>query len=250
MEKLIPRIAAVMVMALTAAGLSAQCEPDTVNCIDTGDPGQICPAVLPEATLDEAYDESITVLSPSSFNVLGSDVDVAYIVVDSVLNLPPGITYWASADQFYADSAYCIQLYGTPEEEGEFQLSIYVTPFIYFPFPTILQGTQVVDDTAVSMTVNVPSGIDPSGSSGFRVYPVFPNPFSDVVRVGFYTPAADQVSLRVYNILGELKHEESAWAPPGEHRFGFDGSSLLPGTYFYRINSSRELYTGKFIKSR
>lgn len=249
MKKLIQRIAAVMLMALTAAGLSAQCEPDTVNCIDTGDPGQICPAVLPVATLNEAYDESITVLAPSSFDVSGVVVNVAYIMIDTVMNLPPGISYWANAEEFYPDTAYCIQLFGTPTQEGEFDLEIHVTPYVNY-LNTIIKGTTVVDDTSVSMTVNGPSGIDPSGTNGFRVLPVFPNPFSDVVRVGLFTPAADLVSLKVYNILGELKHEESAWAPPGEHWFGFDGSTLLPGTYFYRITNSRELYTGKFIKSR
>jgi len=248
MKKRIVKIAAVLLMTHTAMGLSAQCEPDTVNCTDTGDPGQICPAVLPAATLDAVYDESITVLAPSSFDVSGIVVNVAYIRVDSVLNLPPGLSYWANADLFYPDSAYCIQLYGTPEEDGEFQLSIYVTPFIYFP--TIVQGPQVVDSTSVSLTVQGPSGIDPLPSKGFQVLPTFPNPFPDVVRVGFYTPVGDQVSLKVYNILGELMHEETQWAPPGEHRFGFNGRSLLPGTYFYRITNSRELYTGKFIKSR
>ncbi len=248
MEKQIPKIVTLLLMTLASMGISAQCEPDTVNCTDTGDPGQICPSVLPEATLDATYDESITVLAPGSFNVFGSEVEVAYIVIDSVLNLPPGIDYWTSAEKFYPDSAYCIQLFGTPEEEGEFQLSIYVTPFIFFP--TLLQGPQVVDDTSVSMTVHGPSGIDPLPSKGFQVLPTFPNPFSDVVHVGFYTPFGDQVSLKVYNILGEQMYEETLWAQPGEHRFGFTGRSLLPGTYFYRITNSQELYTGKFVKSR
>jgi hypothetical protein len=249
MKKRIVKIATVLLMTHTAMGLSAQCEPDTVNCTDTGDPGQICPAVLPAATLDAAYDESITVLAPASFNVLGSEVEVVYITVDSVLNLPPGITYWASAEAFYPDTAYCIQLSGIPEEEGDFHLKIHVTPYIKY-LTTVIQGAQVVDSTSVSMTVQGPSGIDPLPSKGFQVLPTFPNPFPDVVRVGFYTPVGDQVSLKVYNILGELMHEETQWAPPGEHRFGFNGRSLLPGTYFYRITNSRELYTGKFIKSR
>lgn len=249
MEKLIHKTVAVLLMSLTVTGLSAQCEPDTVNCADTGDPGQICPSDLPEATLDMAYDESITVLAPSSFNVFGSDVDVAYIVVDSVLNLPPGISYWASADAFYPDTAYCIQLFGTPAQDGKFDLKIHVTPYVNY-LNTIVQGPQVVDSTSVSLNVQEPTGIDPLRSNGFQVLPTVPNPFSDVVRVGFYSARADQVNLKVYNILGELIHEETQWAPPGEYRFGFDGSSLLSGTYFYQITNSRQLFTGKIIKSR
>jgi hypothetical protein len=124
-----------------------------------------------------------------------------------------------------------------------------VTPYVEY-LNTVVQGPQVVDSTSVSLTVQEPTGIDPLQSKGFQVLPTFPNPFSDVVRVGFYAPSDDQVSLMVYNILGELMHEETQWAPPGEHLFGFDGSSLLPGTYFYRITNRRQLFTGKFIKSR
>jgi hypothetical protein len=37
---------------------------------------------------------------------------------------------------------------------------------------------------------------------------------------------------------------------PGKHNFGFDGSELQPGTYLYRVETSEEYYTGKFMKSR
>ena len=68
--------------------------------------------------------------------------------------------------------------------------------------------------------------------------------------MGFYTPSDDRIKLQVYNILGELMYEEAQGASPGEHRFDFNGSMLLPGTYFYRVNNSQRLYTGKFIKSK
>ncbi len=231
------------------AEVAGQCEPDTVNCIDTGAPGQICPRNLPEATVSVPYDESITVLAPPSFEYQGTMIDVAYIIVDSVLNLPPGIEYWASAEQFYPDSAYCIQVSGIPEEEGEYALAIYVTPFVTY-FGTTIQGDQVVNDTSVVMTVHGTSGIDPFRVDDFQVLPIFPNPFSDVAKIGFHTPFDDRISLKVYNILGELMHEETEGYPPGEHFFRFDGSELLPGTYFYRITNSSQFHTGKFIKSR
>jgi len=45
-------------------------------------------------------------------------------------------------------------------------------------------------------------------------------------------------------------YEEKQGCPPGEYYFDFDGSALLPGTYFYRITNSSGHYTGKFIKTR
>ena len=108
----------------------------------------------------------------------------------------------------------------------------------------------MVDSSSVVLTVNETSGIDPYQIHEFRVLPNVPNPFSDATRLGFFTPFDDRIELKVYNILGKLMHEEMQGAPPGEHYFQFDGSTLLPGTYFYRITNSSKYYTGKFIKSR
>lgn len=230
--------------------LEAQCVPDTVNCIDTGNPGQICPRNLPEVTVNVAYDESITVIAPDTVEQF--QLDIVYIVVDSVNNLPPGISYTINADKFYPDSIYCIRVFGTTTEAGEYPLSIVVTPYIYYALidDTIAVEPPIRDDTSVVMVVSEPSGIDPNRSYEFRIIPNTPNPFSRVTRLGFYTPFDDRVELKVFNILGELMYEESQGATPGEHFFRFDGEELIPGTYFYRVTNSQKLVTGKFIKSR
>jgi hypothetical protein len=250
MRKLAGLLAILTISLFTVTETHAQCEPDT-NCVDTGDPGQICPSVLPNVTVNEPYDEVVTVIAPDTAYVLNSEIPLSYITVDSVLNLPPGIDYYANADIFYPDSIYCIQIVGTPTQAGEFQLHIYVTPYIYNEIlDDIIAVNQVIDSTSVVLTVQETSGIDPYQVHEFRVLPNTPNPFSEVTRLGFYTPFDDRIELKVYSILGKLMHEEIQGAPPGEHFFQFDGSGLLPGTYFYRISNSSEFYTGKFIKSR
>ncbi len=176
-------------------------------------------------------------------------IEIVYIEIDSVLNLPPGIDYYPNALQFYPDTAYCIQITGNPTEAGEFQLAIYVSPFIDI-FGTITKGPPVVDDTSVVMVVHGPSGFDPYQVREFQVLQNIPNPFSEVTRIGFFTPFDDRIELKVYNILGELMHQENQGAPPGEHFFEFDGGDLLPGTYFYRVNNSSTFFTGKFIKTK
>jgi hypothetical protein len=229
MKKIIQLFAVLAISAFMVTETYSQCEPDTITCIDTGNPGQICPDSLPQVIVNTPYDQSITVLAPSTFDYLGNVIDVAYIVVDSVLNLPPGIEYFASATQFYPDSAYCIQIVGTPTVEGDFPLAIHVTPFINY-LDNIVATPQIVDDTSVVMTVLGPSGLNPFKINEFRVLPNIPNPFSEMTRLGFYTPFDDRIELEVYNILGELMHEERQGAPPGEHFFQFNGSNL-----FYQI---------------
>lgn len=250
MKNLSRLFAFLAISVFTLFELSAQCEPDTANCKDTGDPGQICPRNLPSAVVDEPYDEVITVIAPDTAFVGGFQIGLAYIIVDSVVNIPPGLEYYANADIFYPDSAYCIQITGTPIEVGDFPLSIYVSAYIYFGEGLVVNAGQVVDDTSVVVTVYETAGLNPFKTHEFQVLPNAPNPFTEITRLGFYTPFDEYVKLQVYNILGEMMHEEIQGAPSGEHYFDFNGSALKPGTYFYRVTNSSELFTGKFIKSR
>ena len=249
--KYLSRVLALMAIVFFASlNITAQCEPDTVNCEDTGDPGQICPPNLPDGVLNEAYDEVITVIAPDTASLGIIQIGIAYIIVDSVLNLPPGLDYFANAEKFYPDSAYCIQVAGTPSEAGKFPLIIYVSAYVNAGLGIIVNAGQFVDSTSVEVFVGWPSGIDPYKANEFQLFPNAPNPFSDFTRLGFYTPFSDHVKLQVYNILGELMHEELQGASPGENYFDFNGSGLNPGTYFYRVANKSYLFTGKFIKTK
>lgn len=230
--------------------LSAQCIPDTVNCVDTtGNPGEFCPMDLPEAGLGLLYDETVTIIPPGNYPVPDfGEVDIHYIEIDSVTNLPPGIDYFPNADIFFPDTAYCIQLTGTPTQTGTFALAIYIKATIDFlgnPFQV-----QVVDDSSVVITVVAELGMAPDQGSEFRVIPNVPNPFPEQTRLAFYTPTQNLVSLYVYNILGSLVHQESELAAPGTHDFIFSASELPPGTYLYRVETREQYFTGKFMKSR
>jgi hypothetical protein len=225
--------------------LSAQCIPDTANCEDIGDPGQICPNDLPSGVLNVIYDEVITIIPPGSFDAYV----LAYIVIDSVKNLPPGIDYFPNADIFFPDTAYCIQLSGTPTQVGDFTLAIYISPFIDV-LGTPTKGPQVVDDSSLVVTIQNTSGIEPNQMTEFMVFQNFPNPFSEVTRLAYYTPIQERIELSIYNILGVLVHQEKEWAAPGKHNFNFDGKELQPGTYLYRIKAGEAYYSGKIMKSR
>lgn len=224
-----------------------QCIPDPENCEDTGELVQICPKGLPLAHVSTYYDEVFTVIAPGEVNLGLITIYLDYIVVDSIVNLPEGISYAANAEKFYADSAYCFQIYGLPVKTGVDTLSIYITPyFLGNPNP----APQMVDDTSVVMIVSEASGIDPGQFTAFHLLPNKPNPFSDRTTVGFFTPFDDHIELQVYNILGTLVHEEKKGFPPGEYNFEFDGNKLAPGTYFYRVVNHEQYYTGKMIKTK
>jgi hypothetical protein len=242
------------ILVLLAIGMSAgltlygQCTPDPA-CVDNDDkPGQFCPLDLKVGLINKPYNETVTVIPPGTFEILGNVVTILYIEIDTVLDLPPGIEYFPNEDTLYPGTAYCIQLTGTPTQVGKDTLDITITATIDFlgtPTPF-----QVVDDTSIVITIQETLGIDPVLGSEFRVFQNVPNPFSEVTRLDYYLPNSDRIELNVYNVLGVLVHHESELVPGGTHSFRFKGGDLQPGTYFYRVKNTQTSVSGKLVKSR
>jgi len=65
-----------------------------------------------------------------------------------------------------------------------------------------------------------------------------PNPFNPSTTIKYDLPEASHVTLKIYNVMGELAavlvDEEK---PAGYHQVGFDASKLSSGIYFYRISA-------------
>lgn len=80
----------------------------------------------------------------------------------------------------------------------------------------------------------------------YALYQNFPNPFNPVTKISYDLPERNTVSLKVYNVLGELVvvliNNEIKNA--GNYSTEFDGTSLASGIYYY------ELRAGSFIETR
>ena len=249
MKKFIHYILLFCLPLLTAVQVSAQCEPDT-TCVGVNNAGAFCPDVLPDMILNEPYETVITIVPPSKFDFEGTLLNIPYIEIDFVKNFPPGTTYSISADRFYADSAYCVLISGTPTQAGVFALELFITPYINVPPFGNIKGPQTIDKTSVVLTVQEATSAELPHTNQFQVLQNAPNPFSESTRIGFYSPVTDDINLKVYSYTGELIWEESHHVVPGEHYFRFDGSELLAGSYLYLVTSSSAHQTRKLIKTR
>ena len=79
----------------------------------------------------------------------------------------------------------------------------------------------------------------------------FPNPFNPFTRINYRIPRNSQVSLRIYNLLGEtirtlVEEEQNA----GSYEVEFDGSSLSSGFYLYRLTADRYTLSRKMLLIR
>jgi hypothetical protein len=73
----------------------------------------------------------------------------------------------------------------------------------------------------------------------------YPNPFNPGTMITYALPAAADVRLSVYDMLGrEVSVLVDGRRDAGEHRLTFDGSALASGVYVYRLRA------GDFVQSR
>jgi len=122
---------------------------------------------------------------------------------------------------------------------------------------TMLGGTHVMTQIDISDNTGfdiylpgfVPGGVEvlvPTGikeeSHGivlpeeFDLGQNYPNPFNPVTTIGFSLPRPSEVSLHVFNILGqEVASLTDDYMEAGVHELEFDAAHLPSGIYFYRL---------------
>ena len=227
----------------------SQCVPDTINCKDIGDPGEICPDSLPAAMEGVPYDEIITIIAPGSASIEGFAVDLVKIRLDTILNLPPGIVFSSEYREFFPDSVYCVSLSGTPTDSGTYYLGITVTPYVKLLGSTV-ELPAMTDDTSVYMRVEQPSASGLIKDNGFNLIASYPNPFQVNTRVGFNLNTPDEIELVVFNMVGRRIYHEKMLGSPGKNYFKFTGEELPSGIYLYSVVRGKKVLNGKLVKSR
>lgn len=245
---LIRSFVAFFIIGTSYAGFS-QCVPDTANCEDIGNPGEICPDTLPSGMQGIPYEEVITIISPDSGGIGDISTALVKIRLDTVLNLPPGIVYESEFREFFPDSVYCISLSGTPTDTGTFYLGITVTPFVNL-LGSIVTMPAVVDDTSIFIRIEAPSLSEFTEDNGFRVLTAFPNPFQEYTQIGYTLRTPGEIELLVYNMLGRLVWQEKKMGLSGRNYFQFTGKNLPSGMYFYSVVGGKQIRNNKMVKSR
>lgn len=238
----------VFVFGMSYAGFS-QCLPDTANCKDVGDPGEICPDSLPLGMQGVPYEEVITIISPDEVTIGAVSTPLVKIRLDTVLNLPPGIIYESEHNEFFPDSVYCISLSGIPTDTGTFYLGITVTPYIII-LGSVVALPQVTDDTSVFIRIEPPSLSELVENSEFNILTAHPNPFQISTRIGYTLSTPVDIKLLVYNMLGRKVYHEKMMGSFGENYFNFTGESLPSGIYLYSVIWGNQAFNGKLVKSR
>ncbi len=144
----------------------------------------------------------------------------------------------------------------------------------FFPFATGLPRSVVASDfdqdgkTDIAIVSSVASGVDSlfvlynlgGGTVGIQEQEIeeiptsfslaqnYPNPFNPSTIIQFSLPHAGDVTLKIYNVLGEeVKTLVNEYREIGNHSVQFNANSLASGMYLYRLQVGSFVQTKKMI---
>jgi hypothetical protein len=75
-----------------------------------------------------------------------------------------------------------------------------------------------------------------------------PNPFNPATTIEYVLPQQTQVSLEVYNVVGQrVAQLVDGVQSAGSHRVVFDARDLASGVYLYRLQTPASVLTKKLV---
>lgn len=218
-----------LVAFITVASISqarAQCTPDP-NMKSAG----ISPTVLPDATVHKLYHETVTFMFPTDTAMSGIPVSIDSGRIDSVTNLPAGMTWQANkASRTYKpNEAGCILLSGTPTLAKKYEIRIYVTAYVVFA------GTQApyMLDNTVPLTVQKDTGVgvfrvNKLASTNISIYP---NPAAHSATLAVSALHQERVSIAITNTAGSVIYTSEETMLAGDNNISLNFGTLAPGIY-------------------
>jgi hypothetical protein len=79
-----------------------------------------------------------------------------------------------------------------------------------------------------------------SANGGFGLGQNYPNPFNLSTKITYQLPASENVSLKVYDILGkEVSSLVNEKKPAGSYEVEFGAQGLPGGIYFYKLQAGK-----------
>ena len=192
---------------------------------------------LPPAVATYEYNAVFTAVIPADTIVPPlPQLNIDSIGVAQITGLPEGFQAIPSRPSGYwlGGTSGCMLITGTPTEAqvGVYPLNITVVGYLGglgLPFP--------YEITYYSITILPASayGIEEQGSNDNIRMKVFPNPFTGLFLLDYYTEESGSYECLIYDAMGRLLQSEIIVSAKGQNSRSINGSNLEPGIYFCRL---------------
>ncbi|MBI5470948.1 MAG: T9SS type A sorting domain-containing protein [Ignavibacteriae bacterium] len=181
------------------------------------------------------------------------------IINDSygTISLPGGRTFPAARVKFFRQSNDTVYVNGLPAFSSQTTTTSYEWfiasvkfPVLQIAYYTHTSGTGTFSSMLVELNSDVATGVKERRQEGvaskFTLEQNFPNPFNPTTTISFQLPEGGNVSLKIYNLLGQevatLVDEE---LESGIYAIPFDAKGLASGSYIYRMQAGNSIQTRK-----
>ena len=242
-----------LALAFTFIGAQAQC---------TADPQYTIVGIYPDsatgltgAIVGQAYDEVITIITPTdtSVDLFGSSISVTVQTIEltSVTGLPPSFEYeCANSDcTFLGGSTSCAVLTSaspTSAEIGYHQIIMNTTTTVDAGIFGIQTQDDIIDYYYINVT-NATSVINKFNNFTFELKDIFPNPVNSNAKIQFISGNSNDIVFTVFNYLGEKIEERNIAATRGVNDIEIYAKDYANGMYLYSINNGVKIVSKRMI---
>jgi subtilisin family serine protease len=184
----------------------------------------------------------------SSSLVIGTDVDSSWIVKDGKHQIMQGTSMAAphvsgvvamlleKNRSLSYDQVYSILTSSTAKDSYTGQSATQLFGYGKLNALTAIQST----------TTDV--ALPPNGTRQYRLYHNYPNPFNPSTRIAYDLPASGNVSLKVYDILGnEIRTLVNGIKPAGHYEVEFNAGNIPTGIYIYQLKAGGNIISNKML---
>lgn len=213
------------------------------------------------------YSFTFTAVVPDSLNFSGTQTALEWVLVDSIGNMPEGLSYecdladceFQPAVDGVPDSGLgCVAVTGVSNAPaGSYSIIVYAQAkvgLLDFPIPVTFPPDEAnaFGFPEGEYLIHVVDGGTNVEDLNSRISSLnsYPNPFASETAISFVAESSGDAQLEIFDISGQKVHSEKLMMRAGENEFIFNGSMLAEGTYIYGLTGQDISLVNKFTVSR
>jgi hypothetical protein len=202
------------------------------------------------------FNLTLTIIAPDTASVgTAGHINLHHIKVKSLQNKPSWLAYACNPGtcEFVGTESRCVGVSGTAPlgSAGYIAIDVIVDVFATIAgIPVLVQSDYNSGMPLVILVHPEGWGVTEETYKGFGIMQATPNPFTNTVKMGCFTEKPQNVSLKVFDMVGQEVYSENIYTIAGDNFFQFNGSDLSNGVYFYSvIDAQNRVITKKLVKS-